>query len=156
MAASGSSSSGAGGLCVFGNAFGGSPGSYAIDIGGLGGPDPQESGARGVVIFGNYFDTFAAAINCTGTIAAKTNGRGVVIGGNSVTNAQLIGGYGSLEQAIILPNSIYGSGANGFGSHLAMLGLPAFANRAAAVAAGLTTGQLYQTTTGPDFNIQMV
>jgi hypothetical protein len=41
------------------------------------------------------------------------------------------------------------------GAHMAFLGLPAYANNAAAVAAGLTTGQLYQTT-GTERAIQIV
>ena len=57
---------------------------------------------------------------------------------------------------VLLPNSVYGSSASGGGSHFALLGLPTYANRTAAVAAGMTTGQVYwSSTVGPADNFTL-
>ncbi len=132
------------GLAVTGCSITGCAGSYGVSLGGGGGSDPQEAGCRGVSIMGNFFSDFAAGVNFYGTIAAKTNVRGAVIGGNSCTNAVLAAGYaGTAEQLVFLPNSIYGAPLQ-IGSHMAFVGLPAYANNAAAVAAGLVADQLYR------------
>lgn len=131
------------GLAIAGNVFGGVSGSFALTLGGGGtGGDPQVKGLRGFDIRGNWFNGFSAGISFDGTIANKTNARGGVIGGNSVTNGFLVGSYSTAEQLIILPNSIY-SAPTEFGANLSFVNFPTFSDRAAAVAAGYTTGQAY-------------
>jgi hypothetical protein len=131
------------GLLVTGCRFGGGSGSYGIFLGGGGGgSDPQTKGCRGNSIMANVFDGFSAAISFAGTIAAKTNARATVIGGNTVTTGTLLTGYSTAEQLILLPNSIY-SAPNQFGANLAFQGLGEFADGTAAAGAGYTTGQVY-------------
>lgn len=136
-------------VAMFGNKFSNINGSYIMTFGSGGGShgDPQTRGVRGVSILGNQFDTGAGAttpyISFAGTAIDKTNVRGIVVGGNSVTNSQMFSGIASVEQMVILPNSIYGSGAAGFGSHFTLIGLPTYADRAAAIADDMTTDQVY-------------
>jgi hypothetical protein len=125
------------------NRFSGVAGSYAIDLGGVVGSDPQEGGVRGFDVSGNFFDNFTAAITFSGTSAAKSNARGGMIGGNGVTNGALLANYGEVEQVVLLPNSIYGA-PNAIGSHVAFLGLPSYADDATAAAVPLATGQVYR------------
>lgn len=133
------------GLTVMGCVMGGVAGSFGIDMGGIANADPQIGGVRGVNISGNSFDGFGAAIAFNGTIVAKSNVRGAIIGGNSVTTGGFLSGYATAEQLIFLPNSLY-SLPLAVGAHMAFMGLPSYANAAAAVAAGLTTGQMYSIT----------
>jgi hypothetical protein len=76
-----------------------------------------------------------------GTKANKTNVRGIKVFGNSVTNGILIGaGYGECENADFGLNNTYAN-PNDPGAAKYLIGWPTYANRAAAVAAGLTSGQ---------------
>ena len=137
------------GLTILGNKLSNFNGSIMLALGGGGGSfgDPRLRGLRGVVIKGNTFRTGSGAtsahISFAGTSDAKTNVRGIEIGGNAFVNGAPFGSYGSAEQLVILPNSIYGSGPTAVGSHLFLQGLPVCADRAAAVAAGMTTDQVY-------------
>jgi hypothetical protein len=125
--------------------FGGNSNTYAIDIGGGGGdhPDPEERGVRGVNITGNFGDGFEPAmILLSGSKANKTNVRGGIIGGNSYTGVGAFLSGQAIAELCILPNSIYEAPLQ-IGSHMAFMGLPAYASDAAAIAAGLDTGQVY-------------
>lgn len=142
------------GFNAIGCRMSGFAGSNAINLGGIVAADPQEGGVRGVNISGNFFDNFNSAIFFNGTSAAKSNVRGGVIGGNSVTNGFLIANHDEVEQIVLLPNSIYDAPLE-LGAHMAFLGIPIYANNAAAVAAGLIAGQIYKTT-GSESPLQIV
>ena len=134
------------GLNIKGNTFSNYSGSYDITIGGGGsGVDPQRDGIRGFVIEGNSFYNGSAHVSLAGTIANKKNPRGGRIVGNSVTNGQLLTNYAVGEAIEVGPNSIYGT-ATEFGAQKSYIGLYPFADRAAAVVGGLTTGQMYYET----------
>ncbi len=126
-------------------------GSYVMSLGGYGygAGDPQINGLLGFNISSNDFEGGTAAITFAGTIVDKTNARGGIIGGNRVSNGVtsiLVQNVVSAQQLVLLPNSLYGNPL-GYGAHFTVVGLPAYASYAAAVAAGLTTGQCFILTT---------
>lgn len=143
------------GVSISGCRFGGVTGSYAIALGGTVDDDPQEGGVRGVSICGNSFRGFSAAVNFYGTVMAKSNVRGIVVSGNSVTNGALLSGYSTSEAGTFGPNSIYDA-PNEFGANVSYQGLPSYTNRSAAVSGGLTTGQMFIATGGGANNIEVV
>lgn len=135
------------GLTIIGNRFTNYTGSYDMTLGGGGsGVDPQLDGLRGFIIEGNSFYNGTAHVNFAGTIGNKKNPRGGSIIGNSVTNGNLLSNYSLGEAIEVGPNSIY-SAPNAFGAQKSYIGLYQYADRAAAIVGGLTTGQAYQETT---------
>jgi hypothetical protein len=118
-------------------------GTYGVQIGGTANADPQIGGVRGVALLGNFFEGGNGGLFFLGTAAAKSNVRGGLIAGNSVTNGILLGNYSEAENLVLMGNAVYGD-LDGVGMLPMFLNLPAYASNAAAVAAGLVAGQLYR------------
>jgi hypothetical protein len=79
-------------------------------------------------------------ILCNGTIANKTNVRGIKVFGNSVTNGNLLAGTSQVENGSFGPNNTYGL-PHDPGTAEFLVGWPTYANYAAALGAGLVQGQ---------------
>lgn len=119
---------------------------YGISLGGA------LQGVRGICIMGNTFRFMTAAINFGGTIVGGTGVRSGVVAANNVfggagANASaLFSGIAKAQRVLIIPNEIDDLQAGAYGRYLALPDIPSYANNAAAVVGGLTTGEMYKNT----------
>ena len=144
------------GLTVVGGT-GGAPGGYIFSLGGGGisHGDPEVRGLVGVSISGFFANGIGQLVAFAGTKANKTNVRGVKVFGNSIINGALLAGnFYQAEHAEFSCNNTYGL-PNDIGSDVFYPSPPTYADRTAAVVAGLTSGQMFMAT-GASNALQLV
>lgn len=133
------------GLTILGGA-GGAPNGYMFTLGGGGitHGDPEERGLLGVSIHGYSCTGCVSMIRGLGTIANKTNVRGVVITGNRVKVGNIATTISEFQNAEIGPNNMYGSTSlTSYGVTKTLIGWPTYTNNADASGNGLLPGQEY-------------
>lgn len=145
------------GLTMIGNLCGGFSGGanyFATIGGGPSGASEDGYGVSGIVILGNVFEYFTAAISFQGSAANNNQGRYGLIAANACRGTMpgsvltgLVRGIASSKRVLVLPNEILDAGTAALMDALFMYDWPAYASRAAAVAAGRTTGQVFKETT---------
>lgn len=134
-----------GGIEVLGGRISGYDGagsSYGFVFGGHEEEDPYTGGVGGVEVKGMAADYLTAVVSLLGDRTKKSNVKGIEVGGNRLTNAAMFGGLGTADNVVNLGNRVYGNDLD-FGSGFGLSGAPEYADRAAAVGAGLAEGRVF-------------
>jgi hypothetical protein len=146
------------GLNLFGNNFGGTStgANYAMQIGG--GPvgaNDDGYGVSGFNVIGNNFEYLTAGVSFAGTAGNHNQARNGVFFGNTArgtmpaaTHTIIYAGISSTKNVLVLPNFTLNTSTNAeLLDCLYMYDWPNYADRAAAVSDGRTTGQVFKETT---------